>query len=98
MLVLALPPFLAERAAAPIEKRTAPPAPLRIDVNEAAWFEWMLLDGVGEARARRIAAYVREHRPIRAPEELRSIGGLPSGWIERAMPYLDFGGVVPPKG
>jgi predicted DNA-binding helix-hairpin-helix protein len=62
--------------------------PLVIDVDSASWYEWALLDGIGEVRARRIVEYVREHRPITSLDELKTVPGLPTAWVERARPFL----------
>ncbi len=65
-------------------------APRRIDANRAPWFEWTLLEGIGEARARRIVAWRTERGGVRAIEELEEVPGMPRGWLERARPFLEL--------
>ncbi len=67
--------------------------PLLIDVDTASWYEWALLDGIGEVRARRIVEYVRANRPITSLDQLSAVPGLPVVWIERARPFLGLRGV-----
>jgi hypothetical protein len=62
--------------------------PLLIDVDSAPWYEWMLLEGIGEARARRIAAFVAERRPLASIDELGEIPGMPAGWLDAAREHL----------
>jgi competence ComEA-like helix-hairpin-helix protein len=69
--------------------REVPPA--RIDVNDAPWHEWMLLEGIGEVRARRIVEYREAHGPFKSLEDLRRVPGMPEGWLERAREHLAFG-------
>ncbi len=66
-------------------------APLTIEVESAAWYEWALLEGIGEARARRIVEWVRERAPLRSLDELVAVPGLPGGWLEKARPHLRLG-------
>lgn len=88
MLILVLPAFVPDGPEARIVPLALQVEPLLIDVESAAWYEWALLDGIGETRARRIVEYVRGHRPLRGIEQLREIRGLPGGWVESARPHL----------
>lgn len=63
-------------------------APFAIDVDTAPWYEWALLEGIGEARARRIEQFVAARRPLASIDELREVPGLPAAWVDRARPYL----------
>jgi len=65
--------------------------PVRIDINAAPWHEWMLLEGVGEARARAIVAHRERCGGFRAIEDLAAVPGLPAGWLDQARPFLELG-------
>ena len=59
-----------------------------IDVQTAPWYEWTLLEGVGETRARRIVAYRSAlGRPL-TRDDLEEIPGMPRDWVDKALPYL----------
>lgn len=90
MLILVLPAFVPDGPQARIVPLALEVEPLVIEVDNAAWYEWALLDGIGEVRARRIVEYVRGHRPLAGIEQLREIRGLPGGWVEKAKPYLSL--------
>ena len=62
--------------------------PLSIEINAAAWYEWVLLAGIGEVRARRIVEHRKEHGPFGSIDDLKAIPGLPRGWVEKARPHL----------
>ncbi|MBI4586151.1 MAG: helix-hairpin-helix domain-containing protein [Planctomycetes bacterium] len=64
----------------------------RIDAQRAPWYAWTLLEGIGEARARRIVEQREKQGGFRALEDLKSVPGMPQGWVEKAAPYLEFGG------
>jgi competence protein ComEA len=55
----------------------------------------MLLDGVGEARARGIVAYRDEHGPFRSIDDLEAVPRMPAGWVEKAREHLVVS-VAPP--
>ena len=63
----------------------------RIDVNDAEWYEWTLLEEIGEARARAIVEYRRAHGPFRRVEDLAAVPGLPRGWVSRVREHLTIG-------
>ena len=65
--------------------------PLSIDVENAPWYEWALLHGIGEVRAKRIVEYVEAHRPLANLDALRDVPGLPAGWLEKARVHLRLG-------
>lgn len=88
VLILVLPAFAPDGPQARIRPVELEVEPLLIEVESAAWYEWALLDGIGETRARRIVEYIRSKRPLRGIEQLEEIGGLPRGWVERARPHL----------
>ena len=69
-----------------------PVEPLLIDIESAPWYEWALLEGIGEVRARRIVEFIEGRRPIAGIDELEEVPGLPSGWLDRARPHLRLEG------
>jgi competence protein ComEA len=91
VLMVVLPALLGSTPGGDVilESRDIPPA--RIHVNEAPWHEWMLLEGIGEVRARRIVEYRVAHGPLQSLEDLRRVPGMPEGWVERAREHLAFG-------
>ena len=90
LLILVLPAFTPDGPEARLLPVSIDVEPLAIDVESAAWYEWALLKGIGEVRARRIVDYVRRHRPLESIEQLREVPGLPRGWLEKARPFLEF--------
>ena len=88
VLILVLPAFAPDGPQARLLPVALQVEPLLIDVESAPWYEWALLDGIGETRARRIVEYVRGNRPLKGIGQLGEIGGLPRGWVEKAKPHL----------
>ena len=88
VLILVLPAFAPDGPQGRLLPVALQVEPLLIDVESAPWYEWALLDGIGETRARRIVEYVRENRPLKGIGQLGEIGGLPRGWVEKAKPHL----------
>jgi competence protein ComEA len=66
--------------------------PAAIDINRAPWYEWMLLEGIGESRARSIVDYRAAHGPFRTVDDLKQVPQLPAGWVEKARRHLAVGG------
>jgi len=89
--VVVLPAWLRSVPTGPVVVRDAGAAPVRIDVNRAPWYEWMLLQGIGEVRARRLVEYRESHGPFRSPEDLKRVPQMPEGWVEKAIGHLTFG-------
>ena len=71
--------------------------PLRINVNSAPWYTWVLLEGIGEVRARNIVAFRAEEGPFRNVDDLERVPGMPAGWVEKARPYLWAGDESEPE-
>lgn len=90
LLVLLLPGLLRREEAQGARLERFSVAPIEIDVERAPWYEWALLDGIGEVRARRIVEYRERHGPPRSLSDLARIPGLPAGWVEKAEPYLSL--------
>jgi competence ComEA-like helix-hairpin-helix protein len=63
----------------------------QLDINQAPWVEWTLLDGIGEKMARRIIAFRDEHGPFKTIEDVRNVPGIgPKTW-EQICPWLMIG-------
>ena len=70
-------------------RRPNPTAARRIDIQRAQWYEWTLLDGIGESRARRIVSFRQEHGGFRSLEDLEMVPGMPWGWTEKIRDQLE---------
>jgi competence protein ComEA len=60
----------------------------RIDLNRADHAQLLQLPGVGDALARRIEDYRREHNGFRSVDELRRVGGIGPGLMARLRPFV----------
>lgn len=70
------------------EARQKAVEPIRIQINTAPWGHWLLLEGIGPARARAIVADRDARGPFRSVEDLARVPNMPSGWVERARGQL----------
>ena len=61
---------------------------LWIDIQTAAWYEWTLLSGIGEARARKIVEYRKRQGGFSSLDDLGNVPSMPRGWVEKARPFL----------
>ncbi|MDB5338161.1 MAG: hypothetical protein JWN70_3780 [Planctomycetaceae bacterium] len=60
----------------------------QLDVNQAPWFEWTLLEGIGEKTAKKIVAFRDEHGPFQTIEDVSRVPGIgPKTW-EQIRPWL----------
>lgn len=59
-----------------------------VDINRATWVEWMQLENIGEATARKIVADRQQRGPFRSIEELRRVSGIGPKTLEKIRPYL----------
>ena len=88
LLIVILPGLLRAPRSGDIREYGEPVRPARIRVNSAPWYEWMLLPGIGESRARAIVAAREARGGFRTIDDLELVPGLPSDVIERARPHL----------
>ena len=95
LAILIVPAFLRSRPPGPLRIEGEAARPVLIDVNRAPWHEWMLLEGIGEARARSIVAYREAHGPFLSLDDLKKVPGVPAGLLEKARPHLTLG--APPR-
>lgn len=86
-----LPPWLRSGSRGPAELWRGGAEPAKIDANAASWYEWTLLEGVGEVRARRIVEDREAKGPFRSLEELDRVPGMPRGWWEKSRDHLTVG-------
>ncbi len=89
--LLLVPAFLRQAPAGPAREEVVHLEPVRIDVNRAPWFEWTLIDGIGEARARRIVEDRESRGAFLSIDDLKRVPGMPAGWVEKAREHLFVG-------
>ncbi len=70
-----------------------PVPPVTIDLNRDPWPRLLLIEGIGEALAKRIVRAREEHGGFSDLAEVQAIPGVPDGAIERARPWLRLGPV-----
>ncbi|MGH9360278.1 MAG: ComEA family DNA-binding protein, partial [Thermoanaerobaculia bacterium] len=87
---LVLPGWLSAPPAASPALSGVPAAPRRIDLNRSSWYEWTLLEGVGESRARRIVGARAARGGFRSIADLEEIPGMPRGWTEKIRQHLSL--------
>ena len=60
----------------------------QLEINQAPWFEWTLLEGIGEKLARRIVAFRDANGPFKTIADVRRVPGIgPQTW-EQIRPWL----------
>jgi competence protein ComEA len=59
-----------------------------VDINRATWVEWMQLENIGEATARKIVADRQQRGPFRSIEDLSRVSGIGPKTLEKIRPYL----------
>ena len=90
-LLLIVPALLRQAPGGAPRLEAACLAPVRIDVNRAPWFEWTLIEGIGEARARRLVEDREAKGPFQSLDDLKRVPGMPQGWVEKAREHLFIG-------
>lgn len=74
---------------------------LKVDVNRAAFEDWVRLPGIGPKKARAILAYRQAQGGFHRLEDLLKVKGIGPKLLERLRPYLKIdtfespGGKVP---
>ena len=74
--------------APPISVTTGPAAPLRLDVNTAAWYELDALPGLGETLARRIVDDRTANGRYDSLAALSRVRGISPAKVAALTPYL----------
>ncbi len=59
-----------------------------IDINDANWLEYAMLDGIGEVLAKRIIEYRDEQGPFTSVQDLRNVKGIGKKTFEKIEPHL----------
>ena len=88
--VIVVPAWLRSVPEGAVVVGDADTAPVLIDVNRAAWYEWALLEGIGEKRGRSLVEYREAHGPFLSIEQLEEVPGMPAGWVTRAREHLSL--------
>ncbi len=60
----------------------------QLDVNSASWVEWMQLEGIGEATARKIVADREQNGPFKSVEDVARVKGIGPATLEKMRPWL----------
>jgi competence protein ComEA len=60
----------------------------QLDVNSASWVEWMQLEGIGEATARKIVADREKNGPFRSVDDVARVSGIGPATLEKIRPWL----------
>jgi len=63
----------------------------KIDVNQASWVEWMQLEGIGEATAKKIVADREANGPFKSVDEVQRVKGIGPATLEKMRPWLVCG-------
>ena len=90
LLIVIVPGLLRAPRSGDIRESGEPVRPARIRVNAAPWYEWMLLPGIGESRARAIVAARETRGGFRSIDDLKLVPGLPADVVEKARPHLSL--------
>jgi competence protein ComEA len=77
-----------------IERQHALPLDYRIDVNMAAWVEWIQLPGIGEVLARRIVDDREMNGPFKSVDDLQRVKGIGPKTVEKLRPWLHVKSVI----
>ncbi|MBX3444536.1 MAG: helix-hairpin-helix domain-containing protein [Planctomyces sp.] len=60
----------------------------QVDINSATWVEWMQLDGIGEALARRIVEDREANGVFASIEDVARVRGIGPATLDRIRPHL----------
>lgn len=71
-----------------IRNLTAMKTSYLIDINQANWLEYAMLDGIGEVLAKRIIEYRDEQGPFASVQNLRNVKGIGKKTFEKIEPHL----------
>lgn len=63
----------------------------RLDINRATWVEWMQIEEIGEALARRIVEDREANGPFATVDDLRRVRGIGPKTLEKIRPTLMVG-------
>ena len=74
-----------------------PPLDYRIDLNEGAWIEYVMVPGIGEKTARAIVGWRERHGPFDSIDQLDQVPGIGPVTRDKARPYLFVSHPDPPR-
>lgn len=60
----------------------------QLEVNSASWVEWMQLEGIGEATARKIVADREKNGPFNSVDDVVRVSGIGPATLEKIRPWL----------
>lgn len=61
----------------------------KLNVNQATWVEWALLDGIGEILGKRIVADREKNGPFRSVEDVTRVRGIGPKTMAKMRPWLE---------
>ncbi len=68
-----------------VSKRSAQ---YQVNVNEAQWFEFINLPGIGETLAKAIVEHREVNGPFQSHEEITNVSGIAEGKLRQIKPFL----------
>ena len=70
---------------------------IKLDVNNAPWYELVLLPKLGEVKAKAIVAYREKHGSFRNIDELSRVKGISTSVLESIRDHVNVGGNSSPE-
>ncbi|HLE87894.1 MAG TPA: helix-hairpin-helix domain-containing protein [Candidatus Brocadiaceae bacterium] len=70
---------------------------IKLDVNNAPWYELVLLPKLGEVKAKAIVAYREKHGSFRNIDELSRVKGISTSVLESIRDHVNIGGNSSPE-
>lgn len=64
---------------------------VKLDINEAPWYELVLLPGLGETKAKAIVSYRDKHGGFKSLAELSGVDGIKSSTIDALQSLIRIG-------
>ncbi|GAN33126.1 hypothetical protein BROSI_A1643 [Candidatus Brocadia sinica JPN1] len=64
---------------------------VKLDVNNAPWYELVLLPKLGEVKAKAIVAYREKHGNFKTLDELSNVNGIGTSIIEAIRDHIKIG-------
>lgn len=77
--------------AAPRDEASATPGAVRIDINSADEQALQRVPGIGEALAKRIVDFRKQHGPFERVEDLMKVRGIGERSFEKMRPFITVG-------
>jgi len=70
---------------------------IKLDVNNAPWYELVLLPKLGEVKAKAIVAYREKHGSFRNIDELSRVKGISTSVLKSIRDHVNIGGNSSPE-